>query len=336
VSTHPLRTPAYAWGLLRFIRASRTFLADNPSSEPTLGEWFETHPLGARFAREVLLPWLASLTSSNVETLTTQSMRAFLVLFAPAFPRGVFDAPSTFCSRIGLGGIVRMLADRCANLSVHLNAPVTRLERVHSGRATDGWFVETAAGRFGPYEHVVVNAPPYAAREFLTGATEALRDILGRYTYYAARMVIHEDPRYMPASQRDWCMHNAAVDGEICEATFWLGAYRTDPATGAPLRLFKSWATHRAAEPDAILAEREFRHLLLTPGALHAARELQRHQGVDGLHFVGHATTLTDLQETALWSAMKVAETLAPASPRLRPLQRRATQAGHAELDYRP
>ncbi|GAB3391475.1 hypothetical protein GCM10027568_17100 [Humibacter soli] len=319
VSRHPMRTPRHALSLLRFTRAARRFIDSDPSAEITLGEWFERHTFDRRFERDVLLPWLASLTSSRVETLRSQSMLAFLVLFAPAFPSNVFSTPKTYGSGIGLGGIVELLASRSADLTVHAGSPARRAERIG-----ESWFVDTADGRSGPYEKLVVTAPPYAALDVLTGLPYGLRDTLGAFDYYPARLAIHRDPACMPADPRDWCMHNAAVGDDSCEATFWLGAYRTDPATDHPLRLFKSWATHRAVQPREVLTERTFHHLLLTPAAVSAARELERWQGWNGLHFAGHFTQLTDLQETALVSAMAVADALDPDSPNLASLRRQA------------
>jgi len=314
VSSHALRTPRYAVGFAQFTRAARRFIDGDPSPDLTVGEWFDHLSADRPFEREVLLPWLASLTSSRVETLKAQSMLAFLTLFAPAFPANVLASAKTYGSRIGLGGIVDLLAERCENLTVQLGSPVSRVSR-----DGDGWYVETPAGRHGPYERVVVNAPPYAARELLVDAPTALRELLARYDYYPARLVLHRDASCTPADRHDWAMHNAAADHETCEATFWLGAYRTD-AAGLPLDLFKSWATYRDVAPATIVAEREFRHLLLTPDAVRAAADLERWQGVDGLHFVGHATAVTDLQETALESGMNVAQALSPESPRLRAL----------------
>jgi predicted NAD/FAD-binding protein len=155
----------------------------------------------------------------------------------------------------------------------------------------------------------------------LADIPEALAGILDRFDYYPARLVIHDDPSVMPADERDWCMHNAAVDGDTCEATFWLGAYRRDPVTGAPVRLFKSWATHRPIAPESIRAERTFHHLLLTPEAVRSAADLGTWQGRDGLFFAGHFTRVTDLQETALESAIEVAEALDADSPNLQALR---------------
>ena len=316
VSSHAVRTPHHAIDLLRFASAARRFVADDPSPDITVGEWIDGLSLGASFTREVLLPWLASLTCYRVEVVRQQSLLAFLLLFVRIFPDSIFDRPKTYCSRIGLGGVLQLLLDRCENVNLHVDTPVSTLEKVDGG-----WFVETPGGRNGPYERVVVNAPPYASREFLRGVPEELLETLSRHEYYPARLIIHTDPIYMPRETRDWCSHNAAVDGDVCEATIWLGAFRRNPSTGEPVKLFKSWATQRPVESREVVAEKTFLHPLLSPATLHATRELEAWQGYEGLHFAGHFTTVTDLQETALRSGAAVAAVLNPGDARLGSLQ---------------
>ena len=222
-----------------------------------------------------------------------------------------------------------MMVDRCQHLSVHAGSAVSKLEEVDAS-----WFVETASGRHGPYAKVVVNAPPHASRSFLRTLPADLLDVLARHTYYTTRMVIHRDPVYMPANRRDWCSHNAAVDGDTCEASMWLGSFRRNPRTGQPVQLFKSWASNRQAEPADVLAEQIFQHASLTPGTLRATQELVAWQGFNGLYFTGHYTTLTDLQETALYSGMSVARTLSPTSRSLQALEKRMVSAGQADVSY--
>jgi predicted NAD/FAD-binding protein len=114
----------------------------------------------------------------------------------------------------------------------------------------------------------------------------------------------------------------------------WLGAFRTNPRTGQPVQLFKSWASNRRDEPSDVLAEQIFQHASLTPATLRATQELERWQGFKGLHFAGQFTTLTDLQETALSSAMSVARTLSPTSRTLQALDKRLVSTGHVGVSY--
>ena len=329
VSSHALRTPKYAVSFGLFVRAAQRFVADDPSFEVTVGDWLDGLRMDRTFKNDVLLPWLASLTCFSVDMVKTQSALAFLLLFVHIFPRNILRRPKTYCSTIGLGGILAMMVDRCRHLSVNAGAPVSKVEEVDGS-----WFVETSSGRHGPYAKVVVNAPPHASRSFLRTLPAELLDVLARHTYYTTRMVIHRDPIYMPANRRDWCSHNAAVDGDTCEASMWLGSFRRNPRTGQPVQLFKSWASNRQVEPADVLAEQIFLHASLTPGTLRATQELMRWQGFKGLHFAGQFTTLTDLQETALYSGMSVARTLSPTSRSLQALEKRLVSAGHADVSY--
>jgi predicted NAD/FAD-binding protein len=328
-STHPLHSLNYAINFAMFARAALRFLSRNPSCDVTAGEWFDRRWLDRSFKQNALLPWLASLTCYSVETFKTQSMLSFLLLFARTFPESIFRSPKSYNSSIGLGGILKMLPARCQNLSIHTNAAVSKLEEVNGL-----WFIETPSERHGPYENVIVNAPPYASRGFMSTLPSELLDLLGKHEYYSARIVIHRDPIYMPADRNYWCSHNAAVDVDSCEGSVWLGSARKNAKTGKPIQLFKSWASKRELQPKDILAERTFLHPMLSPDTMRATKQLRNWQGFKGLFFTGHYMTLTDLQETALYSGMAVAKVLNPASQRLQSLQQRLAKAGHADVSY--
>ena len=104
-------------------------------------------------------------------------------------------------------------------------------------------------------------------------------------------------------------------DGLECEGSAWLGALQEKSPSGASVHVFKSWAQRRRADPEHILLERRFKHPLISRSTIKAARALSQLQGRKGLYFSGHYTTGMDLQESALYSAMKVAEALAPGQP---------------------
>jgi uncharacterized protein len=98
--------------------------------------------------------------------------------------------------------------------------------------------------------------------------------------------------------------------------------------------VFKSWAERRRADPEHILLERRFKHPLITRSAIKAARALRPLQGRKGLYFSGQYTTGMDLQESALYSAMQVAEALAPGSRTLASLKTRLSARGRAGISY--
>ena len=181
-----------------------------------------------------------------------------------------------------------------------------------------------------------MNAPPRVARKLLQ-PLPALGDaaaLLDRYGYFDSRLLIHSDPAYMYADRDYWTAYNAGVDGRQCEGSAWIGALHDPLPSGATVDVFKSWATRRRADPKRVLLQRRFKHPLITPRAIAAARALRPLQGRHGLYFSGAYTTGSDLQETALYSAMEVAKAIAPTSPKLVSLQARMRANGIEGISY--
>ncbi|MEA2315084.1 MAG: uncharacterized protein QOI03_1776, partial [Solirubrobacteraceae bacterium] len=83
-----------------------------------------------------------------------------------------------------------------------------------------------------------------------------------------------------------------------------------------------------------ILLERRFKHPLISRATIQAARALHRLQGRHGLYFSGQYTTGFDSQESAVYSAMKVAESLAPRSRTLSSLKTLLAVRGRAGMSY--
>jgi predicted NAD/FAD-binding protein len=178
---------------------------------------------------------------------------------------------------------------------------------------------------------VVLNAPPRAGRELLRPlpAFADVTALLDEYRYFDSRLLVHTDPAYMHRDRRHWGAYNAGVDGLKCEGSAWLGALQDSGAS-----VFKSWAQRRRADPKHVLFERRFKHPLITRSAIEAARALRPLQGRRGLYFSGQYTTGMDLQESALYSAMQVADALAPRSRTLAALQTRLSARGRAGISY--
>jgi predicted NAD/FAD-binding protein len=98
--------------------------------------------------------------------------------------------------------------------------------------------------------------------------------------------------------------------------------------------VFKSWADRRRADPKHILLERRFKHPLISRSTIQAARALGPLQGRNGLYFSGQYTTGFDSQESAVYSAMKVAESLSPRSQTLASLKALLAARGLAGISY--
>jgi predicted NAD/FAD-binding protein len=325
-STHPLATPERAVEFARFTQLARDAVLSGMAWETTLQAWIGGLPLSAGFRSDVLAPWLTALIGCTRSEARGTSARAILQTFALSFPADIVRGATTYNSKIGLQGNLQRLLDRAAGARVHLHAPVRGLQRMR-----DGWFLQTPDGRRGPYRYLLLNAPPRVGRRLLQpvrGFGDAC-ELLDAYRYFDSRVIVHTDPVYMPRDRADWTAYDAEIDGRECEGSAWLAAL-----IGEPVEVFKSWGQRRRTEPPHILVQRRFKHPLITRPAIEAARALAPLQGRGGLYFSGQYTTGMDLQESAVWSAMQVAQALAPHSRTLQALQARLALTGRAGVSY--
>ena len=330
-STHPLDDLPTALAFATFTQQARQAVIDGLAWEVTVDEWIASLPLDAAFKADVLYPWITATIGCSRADAARVSARSILQTFALAFPENPAAGASTFSSRIGLQGNLQRLLEASRVRRVRRNSIVTALDH---GR--DGWSVTTPNGTRGGYRYLVMNAPPHVSRALLKRLPHFAKvaEPLSEYRYFSSRLLVHRDPVYVPADPSYWTAYNAGLTGSECEGSAWMGAL-TDPlASGAPIDLFKSWAQRRSADPRRIIFQREFQHPLITSRTIAAARRLQRFQGRRGLYFSGSYTTGSDLQETALYSAMKVAEEIAPRSRTLRSLQERMRANGIADVSY--
>jgi predicted NAD/FAD-binding protein len=330
-SLNPLATLPQALDFAQFTQLARQAVLSGLPWGTSVAGWIGGLPLEQRFKDELLAPWMTATIGSSRPEAMRSSARAILQTFALAFPADLARPATTFTSRIGLQGNLQRLLDRSPEVELHLRAPARRLERKR-GR----WFVRTPHGRRGPFDHVVLNAPPWAGHSLLRPlpAFAEVAALLRAYRSFESRLVIHSDPAYVHADRANWAAYNAGVDGSRSEGSAWLGALHEPLPGGGSVDVFKSWATRRDADPASILLERRFEHALIDRASLRAARRLRRLQGRRGLHFSGQYTTGMDLQESAVYSAMQVARSLAPRSTELRALDTRLAARGRAGISY--
>ena len=330
-SLDPLSTPLRAIDFATFTQLARQAVLSDMSWEISVDAWIRSLPLRPSFKKDVLYPWITATIGCARGDARRASARSILQTFALTFPANVLEGATTYNSKIGMQGNLQRMLDRSPTARVHLSSPARALSRTRAG-----WFLQTPAGRKGPFRYVVLNAPPRAGRELLRPlpAFADVTALLDVYRYFDSRLLVHTDSAYMPRDRRNWGAYNAGVRGLQCEGSAWLGALQEKSASGASVHVFKSWAQRRRADPKRILLERRFKHPLISRSTIKAARALRPHQGRKGLYFSGTYTTGMDLQESALYSAMKVAEELAPDSRRLASLKTRLSARGRAGISY--
>jgi uncharacterized protein len=330
-SSHPLSTLQRSLEFANFAQLARNAVLANLAWEVTVDAWIRSLPVSQSFKNQVAYPWITALIGSPRGDALRASARSILQTFALAFPADIVQGATTYNSTIGLQGNLQHLLNRSPTVRLHLGAATRALTRTRAG-----WFVQTQSGLRGPYRFVVLNAPPHAGRHLLhpRRGFKDLTTSLNAYEYFDSRLLIHTDPAYVPRDPTNWAAYNAEVDGRECEGSVWYGALHPKLPTGGTIDVFKSWAERRRADPRQILLQRRFKHPLIGRPTIHAARALRGMQGRNGLYFSGQYTTGFDSQESAVYSAMKVAKSLAPDSRTLKSLEALLAARGRAGISY--
>ncbi len=330
-SSNPLATPGRALNFLTYIQLSRQAVLSDMPWTTTVDAWIRGLPVSQSFKNDIVYPWITALIGSSRTDALRASARSILQTFALAFPADVAQGATTFNSTIGLQGNLQRMLNRSRGVRVHRRTAVHALNRKRAG-----WFLETPAGTRGPYRSVVLNAPPRVGRQLLRPLPgfAHLATLLSAYGYFDSRILIHTDPAYVQRDRPNWAVYNAGVRGRQCEGSVWYGALHQKLPSGRTIDVFKSWADRRRADPKHILLERRFKHPLIRRSTIQAARALGPLQGRNGLYFSGQYTTGFDSQESAVYSAMKVAESLSPRSQTLASLKSLLAARGLAGISY--
>lgn len=283
----------------------------NASWGLTLAAWLPTLGLSQSQWEGMVLPWVASLYSGDVEETRALSARAAMIFAATALPDNPTDPLLYYVVDRGMGEPLRRMIEQFTTVEVHTGAQVTGVAR------EDGGFrVFRDGGPSLKVDDLVFASSGPATLQLLQGlpGAAAQRAALQGIQFRDAVLAIHRDPILLTNSAF-WSFFNCEFENGFCEASMWLAKV----LNGSPA-LWKSWITHRERLPVDVVHQASFRHLLPTPASLFAQSVVRALQGQGGLWFAGGYTLPFDSQETALLSAIQVAIGLEVTSARGRAL----------------
>jgi uncharacterized protein len=318
----PLAAPWNQAGVQAFaaaLPAARRRERQDASYDLTLGDWLPTLGLTQPQWEGILLPWVASLFSGDVEQARDYSARAAMVFAAKTLPLNPLEPIVYNVLEPGMiEPLLRLVAQFTAGTQVFTGTAVSAVERAGGG------FVVHAGGASHAVDDVVFasSGPPTAALLAGVADSTAQQAALAGIEFADARLMLHTDAAYARSEARLRSFLNSEVSGAFCDASMRMAPVLAVPSGKAPPSLWKSWVTHRSALPQQVLHDVSYRHLVPTPASIQAQQQLRALSGAGGLWFAGGYLHPYDSQETALVSAMDVAAGIVPNAARLRRFRR--------------
>jgi predicted NAD/FAD-binding protein len=298
------RAIAYLLRFRSFLAGIPAFLAEHDTTI-TISEYVERRRLPRRFVDGFLFPLLLAFWCVDLSEFRRFAAYNALYYLGANLPKGIAPPAQSEIAgglRVYIGALVASLG----RASLHPGTPVDAVTRDAGGS-----LVVTAGGVRHPFDHVVLACDASTAHDLLAGVPETaeLRTQLARFEYFDTTIAIHGDPRLMPRDRAAWSVVNVRTDGAHSQLSIW------SPARGIPV--FKSWVTYDAELPQPLYATVSYRHGLIDTGYFDAQRRLRPLQGAHGVSLAGLYTADADSHESAILSAVAVAERLAPRSARL-------------------
>jgi predicted NAD/FAD-binding protein len=303
--------PRQLFTMLWFRRALRRAesLIRSGDTSITLEEFVEGLNLNRPFKDKFLYPLL--LAGWCIEIEDFKRLAAYNVLKYLVW-REVGRFSQTYSTEI-VGGS-RIYIDALARASkrarIRLSSTIRRLMR-HG----DSYVVEESGGARREFDHLIIATNARQAFELTANLSgvEALWRELNKVEYFKTSIAIHGDRRLMPSDEKHWSVINIRFDGARSSNTIWK-RWRS----GRPI--FRSWVTHDAQLPDPLYHLETYEHPKPTPEYFKTQKALGALQGQNNLWLAGVYTHDIDSHESAIISAIKIAQRLDPLSLNLKRL----------------
>ncbi|MCA9544715.1 MAG: FAD-dependent oxidoreductase [Myxococcales bacterium] len=288
---------------LRALAARAEAIADAGDWTPTVRDLIAQTGMPTDVAEAVVIPLIAS--SWGIEREQAAALSAYCVVRVMGLR--LKHRPHAVVVQGGLGRYIDALVADAPAVDFRLGATVEPI------LVRDGALCLRVDGRPHDFDEVVLACDWHNSGALCAGdgRLAAWRAAFAAVQDTHARVALHRDPRFMPRRRRHWCNANfdLTLDARP-RTTIWSGR-----ATGLPV--FRTWLRPGEDPPPSTSHLAEYRHVAMVPEHLHRQARIAALQGDGGVWAAGMYTAGVDNHESALRSALRVAERLAPGAERV-------------------
>jgi predicted NAD/FAD-binding protein len=301
---------------LKIVIDSGRKLLETHDTTPTLQQFVDTLTISKGFKTSFLYPLLAAawgVSPNDVQDAAAYNTLKYIVEGNDVKGYQWYEVTG------GLKKYIEAVRDSLQKTEIRLNARVKQI-----GKNNGHYTVWAEDGSVKEFDHVVF-ATDASVASYLLGTmpeTADLSALLGKIRYYDTKIAIHGDARFMPPNKDDWRVVNVRYDGTHSATTMYKQWKSKTP-------IFKTWLTYDvrpskdtgSALPGNLYALINYKHPMTDHYYFEVQKAVEQLQGNNNLWFAGMWTYDNDSHESAIISAIKVAERLAPDSGHLKILQ---------------
>jgi uncharacterized protein len=207
----------------------------------------------------------------------------------------------------GMTSYIQKLHAHITRTQIHTTAHIDKI--MYDG---DKYRIFQANGIVWEVDHLILATNAYQAQKLLEQVPHAqpLRAVLNTIDYIHATIAVHSDCRFMPQHIYNWSIANVQYRTEYSALTIYKKWKSQVP-------LFRSWLVPEFPEPSSLYDVQEYYHAKPNRSYYKAQQQIELLQGNHKLWLTGIYTRDIDSHESALVSAVHVAQQLKPQSKRL-------------------
>lgn len=227
-----------------------------------------------RFSDEFVYQFLYPALSSTVCTCSYSALDAYPASVMLDAMLKLVKPEGLFRTRFGTSDVVNRLS---AGIEVRLNSDVRSVKEVSTGGDHTKAEVELADGSRLVFDHAIVSTQANAATWLVDGLSESDKSDLQSFAYEDVPVVVHRDPRQMPAAIGDWSTFNILCDRrDRAMCTIWLNQFypqwsKTDP-------IFQTIMPLETLPPALVIGHGRMQRPVVSAASIAAAKRLMLSQ----------------------------------------------------------
>jgi uncharacterized protein len=262
------------------------------------------------FKQNLLYPFLAAAWGVSLEEIKEFSAYDVMSTITQGMSSWSVKPPTLNEVEGGTSAYIDAVSRQVSKTEIYLNTEISEI--IYDGHR---YTVSVGNSKFY-FDELVFATPANEAARLLTDVSEAseVRDLLTEIKYYPTRIGIHGNFSFMPQKKSDWSVVNVRYDGNRSAMTIYHASRSRDV-------ILKSWLMPGEEEPKPLYSLRNYMHPTIDSTYFKVQRELESFQGQNHLWFAGVYTYGVNSHESAIRSAVRVAQHLAPGSVRLAELE---------------
>lgn len=165
------------------------------------------------------------------------------------------------------------------------------------------------------FDYLIIATNAHDASELIKQIPHAedMRNLLNMIDYVDTTIAIHSDLRFLPKNKKNWSVANVYNDGKNSMLTIFKNRNLKVP-------IFRSWVFKDSIYPENIYEIKHFKHAKPNLNYFKVQKGIESLQGNNNLWLAGLYTNDIDSHESAIVSGIKIAQTLASNSERLKKL----------------